>query len=184
MFFEAIVLGIVFSKLTGGKLGKIVDVEINKIWIIVLGIGLETLGMIYFYRYGIVNYSIIKFINILSYLIFIIGLSYNNELKGFKVLILGSILNLLPVIFNGGKMPVSMKALETLGDYNKIDLLFADEVFTHSLADMDTRLKILIDFIPLSKPYPLIKVISLGDIFLFIGIIIFIYGTSKIEKEV
>lgn len=182
MFFEIIILSLIISIIKGGKISNIVSVEFKHPVIILLGVGLQVVGIFLQNTYNPLFIKYLSYVNIISYLIFIIGLSYNSNLKGFKFLSMGGLLNFLPILVNGGKMPVSLKALRIINNESQIELLLNNRVLTHSLANKATRLKFLIDFIPLGKPYIFPKVISIGDVFFSLGIFIFIYYYSKTEE--
>ena len=108
----------------------------------------------------------------------------NFHEEGFRVVLLGNILNFLPIIINGGKMPVSIKALKYSNLYTQLSLLDEGRIMTHSLVDEATKLYYLSDIIPIPKPYPLPKIISIGDILIGIGLFIIIQIYMKKELSI
>ncbi len=101
----------------------------------------------------------------------------NIREKCICLTLIGTILNFIPILANGGKMPVSVEGLTNLYLYNKLDLLKSNRILTHVLANEYTKVYYLSDIIPISKPYPFPKIISIGDI--LIGISIF-FTNSKL----
>lgn len=77
---------------------------------------------------------------------------------------MGTLLNLVPIAFNNGKMPVQLN--ETLsGTHFDIG---------HVLLTEATRFRWLSDIIFIREPYPFPKIISIGDIFIVIGVFLLI----------
>lgn len=103
----------------------------------------------------------------------------NFQEKGLRLVLFGTTLNFFPIILNNGKMPVSLKALKISNLHTELALLEEGRILTHILACESTRLAILSDIIPIPKPYPLAKIISLGDIFIAIGLFILIQTYMK-----
>ncbi|WP_094548988.1 DUF5317 family protein [Petroclostridium xylanilyticum] len=67
-------------------------------------------------------------------------------------------------------------------------MLKSQMVITHTLITSSTRLSILADIIAIPKPYPLPKVLSIGDIFIAFGVFVFIQeamlSRRLIEKNI
>ncbi len=179
MFIEIILVALIMVKISGRDLSRISKLKIRYPYIIGLAFlgQLASIGLATFSEGWGLDY--LGYINVISYLIFLIGLSYNKGLRGFRLLILGSLLNFIPMVFNGGRMPVSYRALERIEDYGKLRLLLDGRLATHSLVTSSTKFKYLIDFIPLARPYIFPKVISIGDIIFSLGMVLFIFSYSN-----
>lgn len=106
-------------------------------------------------------------IQIAAYFILFWGLWQSLELLEIKIVGLGSLANFLVIAANGGKMPVSPSAVDSLG-------LTLTETGTHVLMGEGTRLFWLADIIPLPPPYPFPMVISVGDILIVLGVMLLI----------
>lgn len=115
--------------------------------------------------------------NYVFMIIYIVGMMFlwlNRDLKGFGSILAGVFLNFLVMAVNGGRMPVSLQAASVLDPYF-VDMLKNGTVITkHFLLDDSTLLPFLGDIIPLSPPYPRTQAISIGDIVMNIGIFIYI----------
>jgi len=124
-------------------------------------------------------FSNLSIINIITFGLILFGLYKNKNISGIKTSMIGIILNLLPTVANGGRMPVSKNALEKLNMIDQLKVLEEDIVITHTLMTNSTKFKFLSDIIPVK--YFLPKVISIGDIALSIGIFLMIqkFMTSK-----
>ncbi len=106
-------------------------------------------------------------IQITAYIILFWGLWQSLEFPEIKMVGLGSLANFIVIAANGGKMPVSPRALDAVG-------LSLTETGTHVLMEEGTRLFWLADIIPLPPPYPFPMVISIGDILITVGVMLLI----------
>lgn len=125
------------------------------------------------------KFRAIQFLNILIYFLLLVFLFINKDNKGFKLIFLGSLFNFLAIALNGGLMPVSEGALIKIGDMEALSILKSGLSQTHSLINETSLLSFFGDVIPIPPPYPLAKLISLGDILIFIGFIYFLLTKSK-----
>ncbi|MDF2593574.1 MAG: hypothetical protein K0S75_3040, partial [Clostridia bacterium] len=109
-------------------------------------------------------------IHFVSYSLLFIGIYFNTSKLSFKLIMLGTFLNFIVIMLNGGQMPVSQEALIKAGIPEQIN----DEIITHTIIVKDTVLKFLGDIFILAKPYPRPKVFSIGDVFLDVGVFVYI----------
>ena len=87
---------------------------------------------------------------------------------GFRLVALGVLTNAAAITANGG-MPVGVAALEYLGIYEPVDQLAALTPLYH-LSDGATRLPVLGDVLPVPGPAIVQSVVSIGDLFLMVGV--------------
>lgn len=178
MVIETITLSLLIGKLRGGKIGNLSNLYINGWYLIVVSFLVEIVSLLIVANSQGALSNIIEsyffYIHAIIYLLLIISLGMNLKHRGFIFTFFGAILNFIPIVFNNGKMPVSIKALKFSDQYTKLALLDEGRILTHSLADEMTRFTFLGDIIPIGKPYPLPKIISIGDIFIAIGIFVLI----------
>ncbi|MCD6449671.1 MAG: DUF5317 family protein [Thermotogaceae bacterium] len=106
-----------------------------------------------------------------SFLLLLFILWKNRHLPGIKLMFIGAVLNGFVMSISGGKMPV----LESIAELMKMEM-DSRHYFTNW---KDWRI-LFGDWIPAPLPYGRKFIISLGDIFIFIGI--FIFFLSKKEK--
>lgn len=183
MFIEAILLGVIIGFILGGNFNYFNKLNIKGITYILL---LAILDLILRYLTANVIKSdeflkIYPYLSLIIYISFIIFLDYNKNIKYFRIMESGFILNLLPMILNGGKMPVSESAMIKIRDLTGLEYLKAGVALNHTLIDNQTRFKILSDIIPIKFLIP--KVISAGDIILAIGLVLFIIYYMTYEKK-
>jgi len=90
-----------------------------------------------------------------------------------KIILVGIILNFIIIALNSGYMPVSLGALEFAG-YG-ISAITSGILDTfHSVLNKDTLAPLLGDYIPIPEPYWFPQIWSIGDLFLIVGIFIFV----------
>ncbi|MDY8093764.1 MULTISPECIES: DUF5317 domain-containing protein [Paenibacillus] len=117
--------------------------------------------------------------------VYVVGLIFlwlNRHHKGFKLIIIGVLMNFIVMAVNGGRMPVSLSASEVLGPYYTDMLKSGSVISKHYMMDASTRLSLLGDIIPLSKPYPRTQVISIGDVVMNFGMFLFIQSIMVVKR--
>ncbi|GGO01539.1 DUF5317 domain-containing protein [Saccharibacillus kuerlensis] len=105
----------------------------------------------------------------------VVCLILNREKAGVPLIGMGCFLNLLAILANGGKMPVSSTALKMAGLEHLDDYSLASR---HS-SMQDNPLSWLGDWIPFLTPVGTNYVLSPGDLVVGIGLIMFMLGISK-----
>jgi hypothetical protein len=103
------------------------------------------------------------------------GLWRNRELWGTRVAAAGVLLNLAVVFANGGKMPVSLTALDAVQmPAARLAYLVAGRSLTHAVMRPGTALGFLADVLYLPPPLRRSPVFSVGDIVLAGGLFLLI----------
>ena len=183
MVLEILGLSLIIGKIKGGKIKNLSQIHIKGWYVFLLGFILELISLwIFANKTGnianmfIDNFLIIQTL-IYTLLIFTLGLNINK--KGIKTIIIGNLLNFIPIISNNGRMPVSKTALIKSNLFTQLKLLEKGKILTHVLAENNTRFYYLSDIISISKPYPFPKIISIGDILIGIGIFLLIQFHMK-----
>ncbi|QUH29503.1 DUF5317 domain-containing protein [Vallitalea guaymasensis] len=162
MIIEGIVLSIIVAYIRKGRLINFENIEI-KAWYLIIASQLLQIIAIRLGNTININTTAFYIMHISSYIILLIPLVINHRLLSMNLLSIGTILNLIPIALNNGQMPVYLPQ----GANASFDM-------GHVLATNTTKAYILSDIIPILKPYPLPKIISIGDIFILIGIFLLI----------
>lgn len=189
MIFETLALSFLIGKFRGGKLRNLEELYINGWYFLVTSFVIEILSLLLIIRTNgkIADFLYYNFsrIHIITYSLLLLGLVLNIKEKGFLIAASGALFNFFALIFNNGKMPVSPGGLKVAKLFNQLALLAEDAILTHSLINSKTKLSFLCDIIPVPKPYPFPKVISIGDIILAIGLFVLIqkYMTLKADNK-
>ncbi len=179
MVLEEIFFGLLISFLRGGRLENLNSLKLKMPQILIIGVILNLL--LYFFSlrdFGAITYYTIEYFTILHigiYILLVVGILFNYKYNFAKLLSIGFILNLIPIILNG-KMPVSRLAMEKAGQFEKLDLILRGKSLTHGIF-LNPRGYFLADIIPIGYSG---KVISIGDIVISIGIVMMIiYGMRR-----
>lgn len=185
MVFDGIILGLIVGFLRGGfrhGLLKFSQIKLKGGWMFPLLLIIQF--VIFYFQDN--SQSIASMSNYAFILIYIIGMIFlwlNRNLKGFSFILLGVFLNFLVMAANGGRMPVSLQAASVLDPYY-VDMLKNGSIISkHFLMDASTNLSFLGDIIPLSPPYPRTQAISIGDIVMNFGIFLYIVHLLTPSKK-
>lgn len=174
MIIEGLGTSLVVGKLRGGKFSYLKDAEIHKWYLIVSAFLIEFIAVFLSAKgYNVISNNIF-IIHLISYSLLFIGIYFNISRLSFKLIMLGTFLNFIVIMLNGGQMPVSQDAMINAGLAGDLNALISGEIITHTIIVKDTVLKFLADILILPKPYPRPKVFSIGDVFLAIGVFIYI----------
>lgn len=183
MLIEAIILPLIIGKLSGGKFENLLDIKI-RIWWLITAAGLIEFGAVIIRSHEIGSLWLyiaqnVFWIQFVTYSLIIVALSWNIKEKGFNIIMIGLLLNFIVIMLNHGKMPVDIQAIKHLISEESLEYLRSGKDLTHIIASDSTRLWFLGDIIHLRKPYPLTKSISIGDLFLTVGLLRFIFCKMK-----
>jgi MFS family permease len=121
-------------------------------------------------------------LHIASYGLLVVFLLRNGRNVGLAVAATGLFTNLVVIVANGGRMPVSVAAWEESG--RGLDSIARSDVYhNNTLAGGHPRLAWLGDVFPLPLGRALGNVVSLGDLLVVFGLAIFVYraGTTRAD---
>ncbi|WP_066501159.1 DUF5317 family protein [Abyssisolibacter fermentans] len=178
MIAESVIISLVAGKLRKGKIFKIFDSKIKGWYLFIIAVILEFSSMYIYneniYDLGAYINDYFMFIQGAVYMLVLVGLILNFRYKSLIIVFLGTVLNLLVMLINGGKIPVSIEALKYANLAGKIKLLQGGKILTQTISSEITKLAFLGDIIPIPYPNVMAKVISIGDIIIAIGIFVLI----------
>lgn len=169
MLWLAIVLffSIAVAVLRGGRLLNLGDIELRGWWLLIVALGLqigtrwlpesaETAGLV---------------MVLFSFALLMLLVILNRTKEGILIAGIGVLMNFTVIAANGG-MPVLAGAAEVASGFTVSDPDLA-ESYKHVTLDESSRLTFLADVIPL-RIAGIAEVISLGDIFLALGLGVFL----------
>lgn len=176
MIYEYVLAVIIIAYLKKRSFASLWEVKI-KAPALIFGCFIIQVGSMYFYQ-ETPSYAIwFSILILISYLLLSIGAWYNRNLPGFRIFSIGMFLNFLVIACNGGRMPVSSKALDEANLSHYIDILKTGYK-KHQLMDENTILPFLGDVVPLHFPYALMNmVVSVGDLIVTFGMCLFFFLT-------
>lgn len=170
LYVYIIIVSILIGLLRKGNLSNLSQISLKRIELLILA-SLIQAGLVFFGTRKvkfILDYS--SYAMIFSYIVLILAVWYNKELKGMKIIALGIIFNFAVIVVNGGHMPVLLSSLYRVG-LNDFALVLKEGTYvTHTLITEKTLFRFLADVIPLSPPFPDPSVVSVGDFLMFYGV--------------
>lgn len=168
-FVVVLALAVIVSLLRGGRLSNISEIRLRAWWLLFVGFGLQIAAAFV----NADNSELAMGLVLASYVALMAVVWLNRDEAGMWIAGIGILMNFTVIAFNGG-MPVLPAAVELAGGSAENLVLSAK----HVLLTDDTYLPFLADIIPLPN-----NVISLGDVFLAIGLGVFIEDQLKQPKR-
>jgi len=185
MFIEPSIISIILAKIKGGKFRNLENFKLKGVVLLFLSAALQfTLS---FVKGKNTRFSqllledLFVYIILLSYLLIIIVIFLNFNKLYMRIFLIGVILNLAVIMANSGKMPVSLNGIS--GINQEIELPDRQYDIKHTAVTKDTKLVYLSDILLIPKPYPLPKILSVGDLFVIIGVFVFFQKEMLLEKR-
>jgi hypothetical protein len=177
MLIETTVLGLLIAIVSNRWHRLVENIEIKGVWLPFLAFIIEGSVQLALTRgneaiRGIIfDYELTLMVLIYSLLVAFFVL--NLKIPGVSVLLLGVVLNMIVIFSNGGKMPVDIDMALSYGFTETAAKLSSGLVFGHVALDAETtKLAFLGDVLHLRPPYPMPKSVSLGDLFMDLGILL------------
>lgn len=173
MFLEPAFVSIILVFIRKGSLKKLKDVNIKGWYILFFAASIQAFISLSL-RFNVAENFVLnnfKILIIFSYLLLIVAIIMNIEKKHMRLFLIGIVLNLIVIAGNNGKMPVSLTGIKGINAETTLPQREFD--IKHVGINENTRFKLLADIILIPKPYPFPKILSIGDIFLMLGIFVF-----------
>lgn len=188
MVYDGIILGVIVGLIRGGFLQGLSGLSRMKLragWIFPI---LLLIQVIVYIGQAKIEW-LVQVSGIIFIVIYVAGqvfLWINRNQKGFKILLAGVFMNFIVMLVNGGKMPVSKEMAEISSPASVPMLVEGTANTKHMMMTEATRLPLFGDVIPITAPYPIPQVISIGDIVMNVGIFLFLVhllGTKASDSE-
>ncbi len=155
-----IVISIAFGALRGGKLRNLTEIRVKMWWMLIVGFLILSIANFLPPE----NHTLAVWLILTSYLPLLLFVWLNRNSSGIWIAGIGILMNFTVIVINRG-MPVLVEAAVIAGGGNGNLVLGAKHVFL----TVETTLPFLADVIPVPG-----AVLSLGDVFLAIGIGVFL----------
>ena len=162
-----VVIGLLLGWGLGGRIRHLGELEVRLWWLIPLALVLQVIS-IPRASAGPGRYAPFAVL-LLSFVLIGVVMAANWQLRGFPTILLGVVLNLIPIALNQG-MPVSGAAVIESG--GSIDAVPRDLGQKHHLQRPEDRLTVLADVIAVRKPFH--AVVSVGDLVMWLGAGVFV----------
>jgi hypothetical protein len=167
----AVLIAIVIGYLTGGRLKNLGGYVLKWWWLALGGLLLQLVP----YPESFPDWMAIAAL-LLSFAMLLVFAWVNRRKAGFVVILFGLALNTLVIAVNQG-MPVTHEALVNSDQEDLLDYLIKHGGAKHHLATDNDKLLALGDVIGIPKPFG--QAISIGDVFVYVGLIVAIAGAMR-----
>ncbi|HZJ48138.1 MAG TPA: DUF5317 domain-containing protein [Acidimicrobiia bacterium] len=154
-----LVIAVAVGLARGGKLSNLTEIGVRSWWLLFIGFGLQ-IGAVFLPRS---EHDLVVGLILAAYAPLLLFVWLNRQMAGLWVAGIGILMNFTVIAVNGG-MPVMLEAVKLAG--GSVDMVLGAK---HVALTETTQLAFLSDVIPLPK-----NVISLGDVFLAIGVGVFL----------
>lgn len=184
LFFLSIPLGLIIGLLLRGSVKNIAEANLRHLYLILVAFlirflvnspdAANSLGLQFLI-------PLFPILNIFSYTLLFLFAFSNIRFVGIKLFTLGTLLNAMPIILNGGKMPFELKEAEKIGMAEML-LKLSRAGSANIPSNRSAVLWQLGDFIV----FPGIrfqKLISVGDIVLFVAFTVLIAELMLVNHE-
>ena len=115
-------------------------------------------------------------IYVASTLVVLMALLRNVRLPGLAVIAVGAVLNLIPILTNGGYMPSSPDVWRELTGVAEVPVAYYSNV---ALIGPDTAFPFLGDIFLFPRPLPMATAFSLGDAIIALGAVVFLVSAMR-----
>ena len=173
MIIEAIIIGIIIGIFRRGKLSRLEYLRINLSPLIIvalisyISIIVMNLGSLDF------NSSLYNVFLILTYALIIIVLTFNLDKKFMFLTLIGVMMNFICMCVNSFRIPVKNDIILSLYGQETSNLLLTNKI-KYFIPAEDASLSVLGKIFSISDYYIYDVILSIGDIIIFIGIILII----------
>lgn len=175
MLFEGVSVALIIALLAGGRVHNIDRIDLRAPVFLIAAFPIQAAVVKIPVHNAAWMAAAAPFLVVISYLFLLYALGRNWHLWGLRVALLGVALNFLVVVANSGFMPTSAAAMRAVGAGELAKKLESGRYGKNAALTTDTRLAFLADVHPLPWPYPRPCVISIGDVFITLGLSLFIF---------
>ena len=169
----------------GGRISNMTHIKIRHPWLIFFSILVEYGLLFLMRRTALVTQPMVFLSVFLQYLLLFVFLWLNQQLAYSWLVGLGSFLNFLVIMSNKGSMPLSGAAVIMDANSKNLQYLADGRYLTYHIINDNSKFWFLGDVI--FVPSPIKAFLSIGDLILFIGILLLVQdiiaGKTRKEQE-
>jgi hypothetical protein len=172
LFLEGIVIGILIGYIRKGSLKNIGNIEIRGKGLIILALFMQLSFLMLNTGLLDLDFNYYEHILTISYVLILISLFLNWNIKFIPVVIAGGLINFITYILNGWNIGVTENAAKTVFTDEILQLLQEGNIKLFKLIPEESFFKG--GFIPWNRMMVFPSTVSIGDIIIFIGIILIV----------
>lgn len=178
MFIEALALGLIAGIVRSGRVRNLLELEIAGVSLILTAVVLQIMPIVL--EPFIKSENWLSFLPFAGSLVMVAAIIMNRKKKGFFIILIGAILNILAMAVAGFRMPVTEAALLRAGMQSLLETIQDGSVINYILVTSADGLSYFLGkVIALPEIYPLSKLFSVGDLFISGGLAYFIQDTMQ-----
>lgn len=166
----AIPAGILAGFLLGGRLQGLSTIQFRWAWVFLLGLAVQLVLFSDYVTERIGEAGVPIYVG--STLAVAAVIAMNLRIRGMPIVLLGALSNLVAIVANGGYMPASVEAMQSLGKPVKGG-------YSNSSFVPDPALPWLTDIFALPPWLPFSNVFSVGDILIGLGVVVVISSAMR-----
>jgi hypothetical protein len=166
----AIPAGILAGLLLGGRLQGLSTIQFRFAWVFLLGLAVQLVLFSDYVTERIGEAGVPIYVG--STLAVATVIALNLRIRGMPLVLLGAVSNLAAIVANGGYMPASVAAMQSLGKPVKGG-------YSNSSFVPDPALPWLTDIFALPAWLPFSNVFSIGDVLIGLGVVIVIASAMR-----
>lgn len=166
----AIPAGILVGLALGGRLGGLSALHFRWAWVFVVGLAVQLVLFSDYVTERIGEAGVPIYVG--STLAVAAVIAANLRIRGMAIVLLGAVSNLAAIVANGGYMPASVEAIESLGKPIKGG-------YSNSSFVQDPALPWLTDILALPSWLPFTNVFSVGDVLIAVGVVVVIASAMR-----
>ncbi len=178
MFVEAVILGLIIGFFCNGSFDNLKNIRIRGIALVVIA-GIIQYLPVFIGRFSVVADKIQWFTPISIFLL-LLCLLINLDRGGIWLIFIGTAINFIVIVVNKMKMPVLFKSLRISGlEHMIMPIKMGDVINYIPFSEARFISGYFGKIIPIPDAYPLAHVLSIGDVLISIGIIVFVVKSMK-----
>lgn len=172
MIIEAIIFSLIIGLIRGGKIRKLGRINKKSIWLLILGVAIQYILMFLTNGSIALGEAFLKRSNgimLASYILILIGLVGSLNFKSLWLTLVGFFLNFFVYALNSFRIPVLTHGLSLINRDGLINTI-ENSAYLYVPITENTKYPVLGNIIVFSKPYPIPKLLSVGDLIIAFSI--------------
>ncbi|MFA5523953.1 MAG: DUF5317 domain-containing protein [Tissierellales bacterium] len=181
MLIESGIIAILFGKISGGKFSRLAHLEFKRIWVFALALIIQASVILLGVNENEFVLKYIREINGLSYVLMFIGIIINAKYRTFLIMLLGMLMNVFVMFSNGWRTPISIDGLKLAGYSELAEITLSGKLAFYIPLDELSKYGSLSKIITIPPPYFFPQILSIGDMFISLGLFLFIHSVMTNE---
>lgn len=178
---ESMIVAILFGKIRGGKFSRLSNLEFKRIWVFMLALIIQASIILLSVNGNEFVLKYIREINATSYVLLFIGIIINAKNRTFFIVLLGMLLNVFVMFSNGWRTPISIDGLKLAGYSEIAEITLSGKLAFYVPLDEFSKYGFLSKIITIPPPYFNPQILSIGDIFISLGLFLFVHSVMTNE---